>query len=141
MSNDSLITEEMKRMIGMETGKIVHEVDKTMLRNIAEAVEDPNPRWLEEAAPGFMLSAMVTGGGAKLPEKLFVLKRAVAGGGKWEFYLPVKIGDVITCTTNLTDIYERQGKSGKMLFFVTETRVINQRGELTAKGQGTLINY
>ena len=64
MSNDSVITEEMKSMIGMETNRVVLEVDKTMLRGIAEAVEDPNPIWLNEAAPAFIISAMVTGGGA-----------------------------------------------------------------------------
>ena len=141
MSNGSAVTEEMKKMIGLETGIVVHEVDKTMLRGIAQAIEDPNPRWLEEAAPGFIIAAMVTGGGAGLPEDLFPLKRTVAGGGDWEFFLPVIVGDVITCTSKLTDIYERQGKAGGLIFLITETTVTNQRGELTAKGNSTLINY
>ena len=140
MCNGSAITEEMKSMIGMETGRVVHEVDKTMLLRLAEAIEDPNPRWQEEAAPGFIFAAMVTGGG-ELPDKLFPLKRKVAGGGDWEFYLPIKVGDVITCTAKLADIYEREGKAGKMLFFVTETIITNQKGEVAAKGKSTLINY
>jgi hypothetical protein len=140
MSNDSVITEEMKSMLGMETNKVVFEVDKTMLRGIAEAIEDSNPRWLDLAAPAFILSAMVTGGGGKLPENL-PMNRTVAGGGDWEFYLPVKVGDVITCTSKLADIYERQGKAGKLLFIVTETTVTNHRGDLAAKGNSTLINY
>ena len=141
MSNDSVITEEMKSMIGLETERVVLEVDKTMLRGIAEAIEDSKPKWIEEAAPAFVISAMVTGGGGKLPENLFPLKRTVAGGGDWEFYLPIKVGDVITCTSKLTDMHERQGKAGKLLFLVTETTVTNQSGELTSKGKSTLINY
>ena len=140
MSNGSVITEEMKSTLGMETAKTVHEVDKTMLRRLAEAIDDPNPRWQEEAAPGFIIAAMVTGGGEP-PKKLFPLKRIVAGGGDWEFCLPIKVGDIITCTTRLADIYEREGKAGKLLFIITETTVTNQRGEVAAKGRSTLINY
>ena len=69
------------------------------------------------------------------------MKRTVAGGGDWEFYSPVKVGDLITCTSKSADIYEQQGKAGKLLFFVTETTVTDQRGEVTAKGKSTLINY
>ncbi|MDY7030573.1 MAG: MaoC family dehydratase N-terminal domain-containing protein [Thermodesulfobacteriota bacterium] len=141
MSNDSVITEEMRNMIGLETGRVMYDVDKTMLRGIAEAIDDTNPRWLEEAAPGFIISAMVTGGGGGLPESLFPLKRMVAGGGDWDFFHPVKIGDVITCTSKFTDIYERQGKAGTLLFLVTETIVTNRTGEIAAKGKSILINY
>jgi hydroxyacyl-ACP dehydratase HTD2-like protein with hotdog domain len=65
----------------------------------------------------------------------------VAGGGDWEFHVPIKLGDVITCTTHVADLYEREGKAGKLLFIVTETGITNQRGELAAKGRATLINY
>lgn len=140
MSNGSVITEKMKGMIGTELAKTVHEVDKTMLRRLAEAIEDPNPRWHTEAAPGFIMAAAVTGTGDP-PKELFPLKRMVAGGGEWEFYLPIKVGDVITCTTRLAQLYEREGKAGKLLFIVNETSVVNQKGELVAKGRTTLINY
>lgn len=140
MSDGSVITKEMKSMMGMEIAKVVHEVDKTMLRRLAEAIDDPNPIWQKEAAPGFIMAAMVSGSGEP-PKALFPLKRMVAGGGDWEFYLPIKVGDVITCTTKLADLYEREGKAGKLLFIITETSIINQRGELAAKGRATLVNY
>lgn len=140
MSNGSVITEKMKSMIGMEIAKVGHEVDKTMLRRLAEAIEDPDLRWQTEAAPGFIMAAMVSGSGEP-PKELFPLKRMVAGGGDWEFYLPIKVGDVITCNTKLAELYEREGKAGKLLFIVTETSIINQRGELAAKGRATLVNY
>ena len=141
MSDGTVITEEMKSMIGMETGKAVWEVDKTMLYQVAEAIEDPNPRWQEEASPGFIATAMITGAGEHLPDVLFPFKTRVAGGGDWEFYSPINPGDVVTCTTHLADIYEREGKAGKLLFLVTETTVTNQEGSLVAKCRGTGINY
>jgi len=140
MSEGSVITDDMRAMIGTETSRVVHEVDKTMLSRIAEAIGDADPRWQQEAAPGFVLAAMVTGGG-ELPDKLFPMQRRVAGGGDWEFLLPIRVGDVITCSTKLADIYEREGKAGKLLFIQAETMITNQRGELAARGKSSLINY
>ena len=140
MSDAPVITEEMRGLIGMETGRTVHEVDRTMLRRLAEAVDDPNPRWHEEAPPGFLMSLAVSGVGDP-PARLFPLTRVVDGGGDWEFYLPVRPGDVITCDSRLADLYEREGKAGKLLFMVTETTVTNQHGQLVARGRATVINY
>jgi len=140
MSNESAITDEMKSMLGMELNRAVLEIDKTMLSRLAEAIDDPNPRWQEEAAPGFLIAAMVSGGGEP-PKTLFPLKRMVAGGGDWEYLLPIKVGDMITCVTNLADMYEREGKAGKLLFLVTETTITNQKKEVVAKAKGSLINY
>ena len=140
MSNESVITDEMKGMIGMETKRTVLEVDKTMLSRIAEAVDDLNPRWQEEAAPGFMAASMVSGSG-DIPAKLYPMKRVVDGGGDWEFLLPIKVGDTVTCITRLADMYEREGKSGKLLFLIIGTTVTNQREELAAKATGRMINY
>ena len=140
MSNESVITDEMKGMIGMETKRTVLEVDKTMLSRIAEAVGDSNFRWQEEAAPGFLVASMVSGSG-EIPDKLFPMKRRVDGGGEWEFLLPIKVGDTVTCITKLADLYEREGKSGTLLFLITGITVTNQRGELAAKSTGRMINY
>jgi len=63
------------------------------------------------------------------------------GGGEWEIYKPMKVGDVITARTKLANIYERQGKIGKMYFYVSETNIVNQRNEQVAKATGTLILY
>jgi len=140
MSNESVISDEMKSMLGMELNRSVLEVDKTMLRRLAEAIDDTNPKWQEEAAPGFLVAAMVSGGGEP-PKTLFPLKRMVAGGGDWEYLLPIKAGDTITCVTNLADMYEREGKAGKLLFLITETTVTNQNNKVAAKAKGSLINY
>lgn len=140
MSDVSVITEEMRGLIGMETGRTVHEIDKTMLRRLAEAVDDPNPRWHEEAPPAFLMSLAVSGVGDP-PARLFPLTRVVDGGGDWECYLPVRLGDVITCATGLAELYEREGRAGKLLFIVTETTVTNRDGQLVARGRATVINY
>jgi hydroxyacyl-ACP dehydratase HTD2-like protein with hotdog domain len=63
------------------------------------------------------------------------------GGGEWHFFLPLRLGDTITARTKLAKVFEREGKIGKMLFFVYETNYANQHGELVAISSSTLINY
>jgi hypothetical protein len=48
-------------------------------------------------------------------------------------------GDVITRSRRFADVYEKQGRSGSMVFVVGETRWTNQRGELVRLGRDTLI--
>ena len=54
---------------------------------------------------------------------------------------PVQAGDVITATTKVVDIYEREGRLGKMLFVISETTYKNQDGEIVAKARNTGISY
>ena len=50
---DSLITEEMRRAIGVESEPGVIEVEKETIRRVADALDDPNPLWrAEEYAKG-----------------------------------------------------------------------------------------
>ena len=69
------------------------------------------------------------------------IKGALDAGGEWQMFKPLKAGDVITTRTKLANIYERQGKMGKMYFYVMETNIVNQRNEQVAKATGTLILY
>ena len=56
--------------------------------------------------------------------------RAMAGGTDVEFFQPIRPGDVLTSKSRLEDIYEREGRSGRLAFIVTSTTYTNQRGEV-----------
>ena len=49
MAEESVISEEMKKMIGVEAEPIVLEVEKGHIRRFAQAVGDPNPLWQDKA--------------------------------------------------------------------------------------------
>ena len=53
MADESVISEELKSLLNVEFGPEVYEIEKGMLRKFAEAIDDPNPRWLKEAPPTF----------------------------------------------------------------------------------------
>jgi hydroxyacyl-ACP dehydratase HTD2-like protein with hotdog domain len=62
-----------------------------------------------------------------LPE--FPLKRAMAGGLKIDYYRPIRPGDTLIATRTLSDIYEKQGSSGPLIFYEVITTIENEAGE------------
>jgi hydroxyacyl-ACP dehydratase HTD2-like protein with hotdog domain len=59
----------------------------------------------------------------------FPLKRAMAGGVKLEYHQSIVPGDVLTARRTLTDIYEKSGSSGPLIFYVIVTEIENEAGE------------
>jgi acyl dehydratase len=59
------------------------------------------------------------------------------GGGnafnEVEHFLPIRVGDTVRVEVTYTDIYEREGRTGRLLFRVRENLLKNQRGELVAR--------
>ncbi len=138
---ESVITEELNSLLNVEFGPEVYEIEKGMLRRFAEAIDDPNPRWLEEAPPTFP-AALVP---HELLHKLFnadiPLKRLLNGTSELEYIQPIKAGDVISVTAKLTRLRQMPGAEGPTLFMFTEMTYTNQRGEVAVKGKNTYIKY
>jgi acyl dehydratase len=61
------------------------------------------------------------------------------GGNRFEYLAPVKVGDRITATGRVADVYEKAGSSGNMLFIIFETEYVNQDRETVARVRGTAI--
>ena len=134
-----MITEEMRKAIGTEKVTSI-EIERRTIKRFVEATEDPNPLW-QECAPPMLFSAVMMSGKEARPEVPNPLPRILDGGGKWEFFQPVRPGDVITNIAKLADIREREGKLGKMLYWRFEMTHKNQRGEIVAKSTSTVISY
>jgi acyl dehydratase len=62
-----------------------------------------------------------------------------AGGSETEYGAPIRPGDVLTSVTTAVDVTERQGRNGRLLLFLSETVMTNQRGELVRRTRGTQI--
>ena len=65
--------------------------------------------------------------------------RLLDGGVEYECFLPIRAGDTLTAYSRIADITEREGKTGKMAFTITETTYVNQNGDLVVKARGTMI--
>jgi hypothetical protein len=141
LPGESIITEELNSLLNVDFGPEVYEIERGMLQKFAEAIGDPNPRWLGEAPPTFP-AALVP---KELLHKLFnadiPLKRLLNGASELEYLRPIKAGDTIAVTARLTRLRQMPGAAGPTLFMFTETTCTNQRGEVVVKGKNTYIKY
>jgi hypothetical protein len=141
LAGETVINEELRSLVDVEFGPEVYEVEKGILRKFAEAIDDPNPRWLEEAPPTFAAAIVPK----ELLNRLFnadiPLKRLLNGTSELEYLQPIKAGDVISVTAKLTRLRQVAGAEGPTLFMFTEMTYTNQRGEVVVKGKNTYIKY
>jgi acyl dehydratase len=79
------------------------------------------------------------GGGTGLPPIPNLPVRTLNGGVEAEFFALARHGDRITARSRYADIYEREGRTGKMVFVVTETTYTNQDGQVLARIRNTGI--
>lgn len=154
------IPAEAKAMIGKETTQ-VYRVTKRDIRRFAQAIDDPNPIYVDEeyaeatmygciiAPPLFChafayddspASELREDGLPKDLETPLPTKRALGGGSSFEVGEPVRAGDVITVRKKITDIYKKQGKSGDLYFVILDNIYTNQNGQMVAHEKATYIH-
>jgi len=152
--DNPLITEGMKAAIGVESDPSVFEIEKGAIRRWAEAIGDPNPLYHDEeyarklgyrsiiAPPTFLPSYgyPLVRGKSKVTVKS-PLNRSLNGGLEIEIIRPLQAGDTAYVTTMLSDIVEKKGRLGKMLFFISEIFIRNKEGELISKARQIGITY
>lgn len=140
---ESPVISELKSLIGVELKTHHFEVEKGHLRRFAEAIGDPNPEWQTKAPPTFLFII----GPHEVNEQINPildksdLRRRLNAGNELDYYKPIMVGDIISYYGKLVDFYEKEGKSGKMLFTISEVIYKNQKGEVVGKGQFTFIRY
>lgn len=66
-------------------------------------------------------------------------KRAMAGETSITFGVPIVAGDVVSVRKRLSDMYEKEGRSGPLVFVTMEFTFTNQRGETVARELFTRI--
>lgn len=155
VTEHSLITDEMRQDVGVEWEPYVQEIDKRFIRKFAEAVGDSNPLWSDDAA-----AARGPNGSTIAPPTFYVAldpiyrtgtperRWTVAGQNKSganafdevEIFEPIRPGDTITARAKIADIYEREGRAGKLLFTVREVTYTNQHDRVVAISRGGLVS-
>lgn len=152
-----MVPDELKQHIGKIDPPHVREVERGAIRRYADAVGNDNPLYFDEeyasesrygtiiAPPGFfgwsmqsvpssegiigLMTAMINAG----------YYRILDGGMSYEFFLPVREGDIMIASPKVKDVTAKEGKSGTMMVCDFETTYFNQNGDLVAKAYQTLI--
>ncbi|MFN2614519.1 MAG: MaoC family dehydratase N-terminal domain-containing protein [Actinomycetota bacterium] len=127
-----------KSIIGTEMGGSTMVVERGKVMEFARAILDENPAYFSED-PSVPLTftmaqanwpAPTGGGGAKLASLGLNLLRILHAGQEYEYLGEIKAGDTLTSRARISDVYEKEGKSGgKMIFIVSESTFSNQRGQ------------
>lgn len=158
MAEGQGITDELKAMIGtMISEPGILEVERGAIRRYADAIDDPNLlyRDVEYAKksgygelicpPGFFGWPIKEGGAMKTldtfggPLDRAGFPRILDAGIEYEFFIPVRAGDILTAYTRVADITERAGRTGNMLIVTQESTYLNQNGDIVAKARSMLI--
>ena len=158
---ENLITAEVLALIGQETPPERNRfpVSDEMAYDVADAIQDPNPLYVDREHAeqsrfgGLICPPLATwkdigppigyfGAGQEshfqvpLPFNSYGLN----GGSDWQFLRPVYTGDWITRRFRIVDIYEKQGRSGPLVFVVRQETQTNQHSQVVNQAKRVSIH-
>ena len=153
MPEEKILTfEELQALAGKVQVTETLEVEKSIIRNFAQAIGDPNPLFNDEkyaqskgyrsiiAPPGFYESAIMSSAFTRLRPKM-PIGRGVDAGGEWEILKAIEAGDVLTNTFKFADVRQEEGKKGPKTFLKFETEHVNQKGEVVARSRSQIMKF
>lgn len=97
------------------------------------------PDVLTERAGDPDFDGLVSAAGDGLPELPLPGRALLNGGSEIEFFQYARHGERVTQRSRYADIYEKQSKSGPMLFIITETEYRNSAGDVLLRVRKTTI--
>ena len=140
-----------KELIGWQRQPFTIAIDKVKVQEYVHALQDDNPIFQDERAAraeghdgilvplGFIQTITAYDTAGLFAQLNIAFEQVLAGDLEWEFFRPIKAEEPITGQTRVLDVYEKQGKQGKMTFFVMETLYTDHQGEKVMKDKVTLI--
>jgi acyl dehydratase len=158
-----VITEEARRWANREYPRFEMRVTATDIARFARATGETNPIYFDPAAakaaghPDVVAptlfpyvirmhaSTLVPAdqlepdGSPSADVPPLPTRRAMAGETRVELGAPVVAGDVVSVEKRLADMYEKEGRSGPLVFLEMEFTFTNQRGEMVARENFTRI--
>ena len=146
-----LLTDEIKSWIGRADPPQRVEITRRDIIKYSLATEQTLDKYRngDEAPPMFLFGAHTPissleelGPDGLRPDSLLPelpLKRVMAGGIAQKQFRPICAGGVVYLQRTLTNIYEKQGKSGPLIFVEYEIDTRSEDGELVTRQTQTRI--
>ncbi len=151
-----VITDAARALIGVEQSPVTVEIEKGDLKRFAVAI-----KWPQEAKPlycderyarttkwgGMIAAPTICGGFPWLGELLEKINPSMGkyrvglnGGNEYEFFEPVRPGDVLTARPKLVNLEEKpRDDGGVMLVLNLEAEFSNQVGDKVVTARQTLL--
>jgi len=160
MSEDSLLTPDIKAMVGLETNlPNLESIDKTTIIRYVQAISDLNPLYIDEEyaketdyggiiAPLTFIfdvipAATEIGDDGRDVTRIALPGFKVArGSNEYQFLEPARPGDVIMRRRKIVEVFERDSKKvGKIIFIVYDTTYSNQDARVLGINRETLLFF
>ncbi len=149
-----ILTAEMReRVLATEYEPATFEVEKSHITSFARAIGDDNLLWNDEAAarksryggliapPTF--TRMIFNSLRPPGTEHYPLPGTVQldGGSRWRYFEPIRPGDHITQFRKITDVYERHGSAGPLIFILGQCQFVNQFDETAVELSSVTIRH
>lgn len=143
-----------KSFVGKSFPPFTVEVDKSKIRELAQALGDDNPIFKDEetaksaglpgivAPPTFPTLFKMWGEGGSSPHIKAMgghVLRLLHGGEEYEYHKFIRPGAVITGQTKVVSIKEKEGSSGPLDIVLLETEYRDEQNELVVVGRTTIV--
>ena len=138
-----------RSLVGRESEPWTAEVERGTIRRFAEAIGDPNPIYVDDAAaraagypavvapPTFAAALAVN---ERFRHSLDLGTRLLLHSEQQiEWSRPVVAGDRLTLKSRVADVLERAGASGPMDVLVVEDEARDPQGNLVFRTRATLV--
>lgn len=134
-------------LIGSKSEVVKFEVEKGAIRAFAAALGSSNLLFTDEEyakSQGYasLVAPPTFPGTFRMPkpglDKL-ELSRTLHGAQEFIYERPIVAGDVLFCSSQLVDVYEKESKQKKMTFYILETRGEDEQGNLVYRSRTTII--
>jgi len=154
LARRSMLTPEVKALVGTvsDLEANLFPISREMVYDLADAIEFPHPMFLDEAYAGrsrfgrLICPPLATWKEWKQPINYFgagqegileiptsIKSYGFNGGAEWNFVRPAYVGDTMTRQYRVTDVYEKEGRSGLLAFVHREETQTNQKGQVVVK--------
>ena len=158
---DSLITPEVAGLIGRESAPERNRfpISTEMAYDVADSIEDYNPlyidpdyaansrfgellcpplaAWKDIAPPiGYFGAGQEWHFEVPLPFNSYGLN----GGSDWQFLAPAYVGSWVTRQFRILDIFEKEGRSGPLVFIVRQETQTDQHGTVLSRAKRVSIH-
>ena len=147
----SVLNNALLANIGRQSTPVRELVTRRDIRKYAIATNNRQRKYLDgdQAPPMFHVALFwdvvelgeLSSDGVAIDKLLpkFPLEKAMAGGLHIEYYCPVYPGDWLTATRTLSNIYEKVGRSGPLIFYEVEMDIVDDDGNLVIREKTTRI--
>ena len=138
-----------RSVIGKEILVGKFDVTREMIADYCAALDQTNPLYTDEAfaaagpnkgivaPPGIVQSMRMD---PPPDAKVKFGNNTIMAGQLHQYYLPVRPGDTIEGFAQVKEVYEKTGRSGRLVFVVRRTRFANQHGEDVAAMEQTMAH-